>query len=70
VNNYDRPGVIGNIGMGLGSRNINIATMQFGRDQMGGNAISLLHLDAPLPAGMLGEILRLPNIISVRQVNL
>jgi hypothetical protein len=44
--------------------------MQFGRDRMGGNAISLLHLDAPLPPGMLGEILRLPNIISVRQIHL
>jgi D-3-phosphoglycerate dehydrogenase len=70
VNNDDRPGVIGNIGTALGSRNINIATMQFGRDQMAGNAISLLHLDAPLPPGMLGEILRLPNIISVRRIEL
>jgi D-3-phosphoglycerate dehydrogenase len=70
VNNYDRPGVIGNIGTALGTRNINIATMQFGRDRIGGNAISLLHLDAPLPTGMLGEILRLPNIISVRQIQL
>jgi D-3-phosphoglycerate dehydrogenase len=68
VSNYDRPGVIGNLGTTLGSRNINIATMQFGRDRMGGNAISLLHLDVPLPPGMLGEILRLPNIISVRQI--
>ncbi len=48
VNNYDRPGVIGNIGMALGTRDINIATMQFGRDRMGGMAISLLHLDSPL----------------------
>jgi D-3-phosphoglycerate dehydrogenase len=70
VNNYDKPGVIGNLGNALGSRNINIATMQFGRDRVGGNAISLLHLDAPLPPGMLGEILRLPNIISVRQIQL
>ena len=70
VNNYDRPGVIGNIGTALGTQNINIATMQFGRDRIGGNAISLLHLDAPLPTGMLGEILRLPNIISVRQIQL
>jgi len=68
VSNYDKPGVIGNLGTTLGSRNINIATMQFGRDRMGGNAISLLHLDVPLPPGMLGEILRLPNIISVRQI--
>jgi len=70
VNNYDRPGVIGNVGTTLGNKNINIATMQFGRDRMGGNAISLLHLDAPLPPGVLGEILRLPNIISVRQIQL
>lgn len=70
INNYDKPGVIGNIGMALGSRGINIATMQFGRDRMGGMAISLLHLDSPLPPGMLGEILRLPNIISVRQIEL
>lgn len=70
VNNYDRPGVIGNIGAALGSRNINIATMQFGRDRMGGHAISLLHLDVPLPPGMVGEILRLPNVISVRQIQL
>jgi D-3-phosphoglycerate dehydrogenase len=70
VNNYDRPGVIGNIGTALGSRNINIATMQFGRDRMGGHAISLLHIDAPLPPGMLGEILRFPHIISVRQIQL
>jgi D-3-phosphoglycerate dehydrogenase len=70
VSNYDRPGVIGNIGMTLGTQNINIATMQFGRDREGGNAISLLHLDAPLPPGMLGEILRMPNIISARQIQL
>jgi D-3-phosphoglycerate dehydrogenase len=70
VNNYDKPGVIGNIGNALGSRDINIATMQFGRDRMGGNAISLLHLDVPLPPGMVGDILRMPNIISVRQIQL
>ncbi len=70
INNYDKPGVIGNIGAALGSRNINIATMQFGRDRMGGVAISLLHLDGPLPPGMQGEILRLPNIISVHQITL
>ena len=70
VNNYDKPGVIGNLGNVLGTRNINIATMQFGRDRMGGNAISLLHLDVPLPPGMVGEILRMPNIISVRLIQL
>ena len=70
VNNYDKPGVIGNIGRTLGSQNINIATMQFFRDRKGGNATSLLHLDSPLSPGMADEILKLPNIISVRQVHL
>jgi D-3-phosphoglycerate dehydrogenase len=70
INNYDKPGVIGHIGSILGNQNINIAAMQLGRDRLGGNAISLLHLDAPLPPGMLGEILRMPNIISVRQIQL
>ncbi|MGQ9508738.1 MAG: phosphoglycerate dehydrogenase [Thermodesulfobacteriota bacterium] len=70
VQNYDKPGVIGNLGTILGNRNINIATMELGRDRIGGIAISLIHIDSPLPPGMVGEILRLPNIISVRQIQL
>lgn len=70
IHNYDKPGVIGNIGMALASQNINIATFHLGRDRIRGNAISLVHLDDPLPAGMAGEILRIPNIISVRQIAL
>ena len=70
IHNYDKPGVIGQVGMVLGNQNINIATLHLGRDRFGGNAISLVHLDAPLPPGMVGEILRIPNIISVRQIAL
>ena len=68
IHNYDKPGVIGQVGMVLGNQNINIATLHLGRDRFGGNAISLVHLDAPLPPGTVGEILRIPNIISVRQI--
>jgi D-3-phosphoglycerate dehydrogenase len=70
ISNYDKPGVIGNIGETLGKRNINIATMQLGRNRLGGNAISLLHVDTPLTPGLLEEILKLPNIVSIRQVEL
>lgn len=70
IHHYDKPGVIGNIGMILGRENMNIASLHSGRDRVGGNAISLIHLDAALPPGMVGEILRIPNIISVRQVTL
>jgi D-3-phosphoglycerate dehydrogenase len=70
IENDDRPGVIGNIGTSLGKRNINIATMQFSRDRLGGNAISLLHLDAVISKEVMEELLQLPNIVSVRHIEL
>jgi D-3-phosphoglycerate dehydrogenase len=70
IDNDDRPGVIGNLGMVLGSKNINIATMELGRDRKGGKAIALIHLDNPLPAGALDEILKMPHIIAVREIHL
>jgi D-3-phosphoglycerate dehydrogenase len=70
VENIDRPGVIGNLGTTLGKEGINIATMQFGRDKMGGQAISLLHLDASLNDDIMKKLLALPNIISVKSIRL
>jgi D-3-phosphoglycerate dehydrogenase len=70
IYSYDKPGVLGNLGMTLASQNINIATMHLGRDRIGGRAISLIHLDAPLPPGKMDEILGISHIISVRQIAL
>jgi len=70
IQNDDEPGVIGNIGTTLGDRNINIATMQFSRDRSGGVAISLLHLDSVLPKEVMDELSQLPNIISVKHIEL
>lgn len=70
IQNYDRPGVIGSIGTALGKRNINIATMQFSRDRMGGNAISLLHVDSIISREVTEELSRLPNVISVKHIEL
>jgi D-3-phosphoglycerate dehydrogenase len=70
IQNYDRPGVIGNIGTTLGNRNINIATMQFSRDRSGGVAISLLHLDSVISQEMMEELSQLPDIISVKHIDL
>jgi D-3-phosphoglycerate dehydrogenase len=70
IDNDDRPGVIGNLGRTLGGKDINIATMELGRDRKGGKAIALVHLDNPLPAGTLDEILRMPQIIAVREIHL
>jgi D-3-phosphoglycerate dehydrogenase len=70
IHNYDRPGVIGNIGTALGNRNINIATMQFSRDRLGGVAISLLHVDSVISKEVMEQLLELPNIISVKHIEL
>ena len=70
IQNYDRPGVIGNIGTALGNRNINIATMQFSRDRMGGNAISLLHLDSVISKEVIEVLSRLSNVVSVKHIEL
>ncbi len=68
--NNDMPGVIGNIGSYLGGRNINIARMHFGRETAGGTAISVVSIDSPLTPVQLEEIKKMPNILSVRVVNL
>lgn len=68
--NIDKPGVIGNIGTLLGKNNINIARMQFGRESLGGKAISVVSIDTPVSKGLLAEIKKLPNVLSVKQIHL
>lgn len=68
MSNYDRPGVIGNIGTLLGSRGINIAQFHLGREEPGGKAMVVLTLDSPAADNVLKELGELPNIIFVKQV--
>lgn len=68
--NNDKPGVIGNIGTLLGRNNINIARMQFGREEPGGRAITVVSIDTSVSQEILSEIRRLPNVLSVRPIHL
>jgi D-3-phosphoglycerate dehydrogenase len=68
--NNDKPGVIGNIGTLLSKNNINIARMHFGRETLGGRAISVVTIDTPATQQVIEEIKRLPNILSVKQITL
>lgn len=68
--NNDKPGVIGNIGSLLGKNNINIARMHFGRETLGGKAISVVSIDTPASPEIIKEIKKLPNILSVKQISL
>ncbi|HXX53508.1 MAG TPA: phosphoglycerate dehydrogenase [Thermodesulfovibrionales bacterium] len=68
--NNDRPGVIGNIGSYLGKCNINIARMHFGRESQGGMAISVVNIDSTINESQLEDLKRMPNILSVKVVEL
>ncbi|HBR18459.1 MAG: phosphoglycerate dehydrogenase [Deltaproteobacteria bacterium RIFCSPLOWO2_12_FULL_43_16] len=70
LHNYDKPGVIGNVGALLGTGNINIARLHLGRQAIGGEAVSVWNIDTPLPADLLAKLLKLPNMISAKVVKL
>ena len=70
IYNNDKPGVIGNIGNTLGTHNINIARMHFGRESAGGMAISVVSLDTKPGAEVIEQLKKLPNILSIKQISL
>ena len=48
--NEDVPGIIGTLGMTMGSHGVNIANFTLGRSEAKGEAIALLYVDEPVPA--------------------
>src|SRR5262245_28868310 len=70
MNNKDRPGMVGHIGMLMGRYKVNIASMSLGRDQAGGQALTVLNLDSVPPQEALDEIRKDPDISNVRVVKL
>jgi D-3-phosphoglycerate dehydrogenase len=70
VYNYDRPGVIASIANVFFIRGINIGGMHFGRESVGGLAISLLDLDKEIEDNVIREIQSLPNIVTIKKIEL
>jgi D-3-phosphoglycerate dehydrogenase len=70
IYNNDKPGVIGSLGTLLGNNRINIARMHFGRESAGGMAISVISIDSTATPEIIGQIRKLPNILSVKQISL
>ena len=66
----DRPGIIGAIGTFLGQKNINIASMQVGRDRPRGDAVMIVSVDDPVPESILADIRRIPGMADVLSVTL
>lgn len=70
IHHNDRPGVIGRVGTILGTNEVNIATMQVGRRDVGGDAIMLLTVDKALSAELLDTLGELGEIKSVTQIEI
>jgi D-3-phosphoglycerate dehydrogenase len=70
IQNWDKPGIIGNLGTLLGKHNINIAAMTFGREKPGGRAISVLNVDSPVSTEILDKIKKIENILSAKVIKL
>jgi len=66
----DLPGTIGAIGTKLGEHNINIAIMQVGRKEVGGEAVMVLKVDQDVPSKVLDEIKELENVDDIVAIEL
>ncbi|OGX43978.1 MAG: phosphoglycerate dehydrogenase [Omnitrophica WOR_2 bacterium RIFCSPLOWO2_12_FULL_51_8] len=70
IQNWDKPGIIGGLGTLLGKHGVNIAAMSFGRDKPGGKSVSVLNVDSPISAEIMGEIKKLENILTAKVIRL
>ena len=66
----DVPGVVGQVGTILGRHNVNIAGMQLGRHNRGGEALMVLNVDDAIDDRMLDEIKTTLNIDNAYVVSL
>ena len=66
----DKPGVIGKVGTILGNNNINIAGMQVGRREVGGEAIMVLQVDNHVQEKVLNELKTVEHILSAKAVEI
>ena len=66
----DRPGFIGAIGQITGNADINISSMHLGRLKHRGQALLVLTLDEPLPEEQQQQILAIPDVYTVKLIEL
>ena len=67
---HDQPGIIGNVGMLLGSNNVNIAGMHVGRESTGGRAIMVLLIDESISDDLMRQIRAFPGMETAQPVAL
>ncbi len=70
LHSYDRPKVIGSVGLALGDKGINISHFQFAREEAGGQALVFVNTDTKADESALEALRNLPNVISVRTLTI
>ena len=70
IENRDRPGIVGYLGTQMGRHGVNIAGMSLSRNEEGGEALTVLNLDAAPDAALLKEVLAEEGIRSAQVVEL
>ncbi|WP_138492985.1 phosphoglycerate dehydrogenase [Paenibacillus pinistramenti] len=68
ISHTDKPGIIGNVGTLLGRNDVNIASMQVGRQVVGGEAIMVLTVDKEVPEHVLKELTELPELKTAKEI--
>jgi D-3-phosphoglycerate dehydrogenase len=69
IENQDRPGFIGALGMLLGGAAINIGTLNLGRKAPGGDALCMVAVDLPPTAALLAKVGKLPNVSAAQALS-
>ncbi len=66
----DRPGIVGKVGSILGEHDVNIASMQVGRDAPRGNAMMILAVDDRVESELLARLREVEGMADLRYVEL
>jgi D-3-phosphoglycerate dehydrogenase len=70
LENRDVPGIVGRVGTLLGQHGVNIAGMSLSRNEVGGQALTVLNLDSVPGQEILKALVALEDIVSAQVVRL
>jgi D-3-phosphoglycerate dehydrogenase len=68
IRNSDKPGFIGRLGTLTAEADINIATLNLGRDRPGGDAICIAAFDERVPDQVLDKVRRLEQVVRANRL--
>ena len=68
IRNDDVPKVVGELGLLLGENNINIASLQLVRENRGGLALTIIHLDSEPTQSVVGQINEKPYVKDLKYI--